>query len=41
LLGGVSIPEKKRFNVATPELIHNKDGSLMGINERDGNSKWL
>ncbi|MCQ3908449.1 MAG: hypothetical protein MJ200_02650 [Mycoplasmoidaceae bacterium] len=37
--GGFSIPLKYFFNVATPELIHIKDGSLTGINDLDGTSK--
>ncbi|MBR4486557.1 hypothetical protein IKS57_04335, partial [bacterium] len=31
--GGFSSPEKYFFNVATPELIHNNDGSLFGIKD--------
>ncbi|GHU51381.1 hypothetical protein FACS189459_7020 [Bacilli bacterium] len=30
---GVVIPEKKSLRVATPELIHNNEGSSIGIKE--------
>jgi hypothetical protein len=37
---GITEPSKYFFNVATPELIHNKDGSLTGIKLADGSMSW-
>jgi hypothetical protein len=37
--GGVAVPEKYFFSVATPELIHKSDGSLTGIKDFDGTIK--
>ena len=38
-----AIPEKYGFKVATPELIHSKEGSFTGINDCEGNNMcwWL
>jgi hypothetical protein len=36
---GFSTPEKYFLSVATPELTHNSDESLIGINDLDGISK--
>jgi hypothetical protein len=41
LLFGVNSPVKYFLSVATPELIHNNESSLIGTSDFDGNISWF